>query len=495
MLIRMRSPGPPMPVEADEPEYARRWLVFATVGIGSLMSTIDNSVVNLALPSLRDVFHVDLGTVVWVILTYLLVSTSLVLTMGRLADFVGRTRLYNLGFVVFTAGSLLCGTAPNIITLILFRALQGAGSAMINSSSTAVLLDVFPLRQRGQILGLQSATFASGNLIGPSVGGFLLTFFGWRSIFLVNIPIGIVGMIFAFKFLPKQQGQRGVRFDVPGSVLVGITIVCLLTALNQGQEQGWQPLVMALTGLFLTFGVAFLVREARAPVPLLRFGLFRVPGFTPSLTAQTLSTLAYSSNLFLLPFFLVSLQGRTEAQAGLILVASSVTSAIMSPIGGWLADRFETRYVASLGLAIMMFGFWLYSGAREDWSAAQIVVRLVVMSIGSGLFNSPNASAAFRYVPAVERGLAVGTMSFIRNLGFTTGAAFAAAIWTMRREAAAQALNLTPDSVPASVAGLRDTWLVIGALLTIALVASALRPKAQPAAAAATWEPVPVEAP
>jgi len=437
---------------------------------------------------------VDLSVVVWVVLTYLLVSTSLVLTMGRLADFVGRTRLYNLGFVVFTLGSLLCGTAPNIIALILFRALQGVGSAMINSSSTAVLLDVFPLRQRGQIMGLQSATFASGNLIGPSLGGVLLTFLGWRSIFLVNIPIGIVGMIFAFKFLPKQEGTRGVRFDVSGSVLVALTIVSLLTALNQGQDRGWQPVVVVLVVLFVAFGAAFLVREARAAVPLLRFGLFRVPGFSSSLVAQALSTVAYSSNLFLLPFFLVSLQGRTEAEAGVILVASSITSAVMSPIGGWLADRFETRYVASLGLLVMMFGFWLYSGARQDWSAAQIVVRLVVMSIGSGLFNSPNASAAFRYVPAAERGLAVGTMSFIRNLGFTMGAAVAASIWTLRRQAASQSLQVPADSPLAAVAGLRDTWLIIGALLAIGLVASAIRPKAE-AAPPAAWERVTAEAP
>ncbi len=462
--------------EAD-PQFTRKWLVFATVGIGSLMSSIDNSVVNLALPSLRDVFHVDLGQVEWVVLTYLLINTSLVLTFGRLADMVGRTRLYNLGFIIFTVASALCGAAPGLIPLVAFRGIQAIGASMITCSATAILLDAFPRRQRGQVMGLQGATFAAGNMIGPSLGGFLLTFLGWRSIFLINVPIGIVGMIFAFRFLPRQYGQRGVRFDLPGSILVGLAIAFLLLALNQGQELGLVNSVIVLGCLAIVAGAAFIVRELRAEAPLLRLSILRTAGLSNALLAQAMSTMAYASNLFLLPFFLVSIQGRPAAQAGLILLAASLTSSIMSPVGGWLADRVDPRFVSSTGLSIMLIAFFLYSGVDASWTPFDMVIRLVLMSIGSGLFNSPNASSAYRYVHPADRGLVAGTMSFVRNGAYTSGTAIAASIWTIRRAADSQSLNLPVTSSQAGIAGLHDTFIFVAALILVALVASLMKPK------------------
>ena len=460
-----------------EAQYPHKWRVFATVACGSFMATIDLSVVNLALPSLRDQFGIDLAQVEWVVLTYLLVITSLLLTMGRLADLMGRARLYNLGFVVFTIGSILCGASPTILALILFRVIQAVGASMLISSATAVLLDAFPTSQRGQVMGLNGTIFSAGAMVGPSLGGVLLTYFGWRAIFLVNVPIGILGMVLAFRFLPRQAGTRGIRFDVLGSVLVGLAIVSLLLAVNQGQQQGWTFLVIVLAGLTVALIAAFVARELTAKEPLLRFGLFRTPGYTNAMIAQAMSSLGNASNLFLLPFFLVSIQGRSEAQAGTIIIASSITSFIVQPLGGWLADRFEVRYVASFGLAIVIVGYWLYSGVDAAWSATDVVLRLIVTSIGMGMFMSPNANAAYRYVVPQERGLAVGTMAFVRNLGFTVGTAVAGSVWTLRRAADAQALGLDPASKQAGVAGLHDTFLIVAALIFVALLASLARPR------------------
>jgi EmrB/QacA subfamily drug resistance transporter len=460
----------------SEPEYPHKWRVFATVACGSFMATIDLSVVNLALPSLRDQFGIDLAQVEWVVLTYLLVITSLLLTMGRLADLVGRARLYNLGFVVFTVGSILCGLSPTILALILFRMIQAVGASMLISSATAVLLDAFPASQRGQIMGFNGTIFSAGAMVGPSLGGVLLTYFGWRSIFLVNVPIGILGMILAFRFLPRQPGVRGVRFDVLGSILVGLAIVALLLTVNQGQQQGWTLLVELLAAATVALIAGFVLREFTASEPLLRFGLFRTPGYTSAMLAQAMSSLGNASNLFLLPFFLVSIQGRSEAQAGTIIIAGSITSFLVQPIGGWLADRFEVRYVASSGLAIVIVGYWLYSGVNAAWSATDVVLRLVLMSIGFGMFMSPNASAAYRYVAPVERGLAVGTMAFVRNLGFTVGTAVAGSVWTLRRAAYAQALGVHAASKQAGVAGLHDTFLIVAGLIFLALLASLARP-------------------
>ena len=462
----------------SEPRFANKWLVFTTVACGSFMATIDLSIVNLALPNLRQTFDIDLSQVEWVVLTYLLVITSLLLTMGSLADMVGRTRLYNLGFVVFTAGSILCGAAPSILALILFRAVQAVGASMLISSATAVLLDAFPASQRGQVMGLNGTIFSAGAMVGPSLGGFLLTYFGWRAIFLVNVPVGLLGMVLAFRVLPRQHGTRGVKFDVLGSVLIGAAIVLLLLAINQGQLQGWSLLVRALVASAVAVGAAFVMRQLKAEAPLLRFGLFRTPGFTNALLAQSMSSLSNASNLFLLPFFLVSIQGRPEAQAGTILIAGSITSFLVQPLGGWLADHFEVRYVASGGLAVVIFGYWLYSGVRASWSAFDVVWRLVVMSIGYGMFMSPNAAAAYRYVAARERGLAVGTMGFVRNFGFTVGVAIAASIWTLRREAQARVLGVDAATKQAGVAGLHDTFLIVAGLIVLALLCSLARPTA-----------------
>lgn len=462
-------------VSPSEQQYSRRWLVFATVACGSFMATIDLSAVNLALPSLRDSYGIDLAQVEWVMLTYLLTVTSLLLSMGRLADLVGRTRLYNLGFVVFTVGSILCGVSPSILALILFRIVQAVGASMLISSATAVLLDAFPASQRGQIMGLNGTIFSAGAMVGPTLGGVLLTYFGWRSIFLVNVPVGILGMLLAYRFLPRQHGTKGVRFDVLGSVLVGLAIVCLLLAINLGQQLGWVPLVEGLGAITVVLAVGFVVRERSTAEPLLRFGLFRTPGFSSALVAQMMASLSMSSNLLLLPFFLVSIQGRPEAQAGTILIASSITSFLIQPIGGWLADRFEARYVASGGLVVALTGYWLYSQVNAGWSPFDLIWRSVVTSIGFGLFMSPNASAAYRFVVPAERGLAVGTSGFLRNLGLTVGTAIAGSVWDLRRRAAAGALGVAPTSSVAGVAGLHDSFLMVGGFLIVALLCSLSR--------------------
>jgi EmrB/QacA subfamily drug resistance transporter len=390
---------------------------------------------------------------------------------------VGRARLYNLGFVVFTAGSILCGASPSILALIFFRVVQAVGAAMLISAATAVLLDAFPASQRGQIMGLNGTIFSAGAMVGPTLGGVLLTYFGWRAIFFVNVPVGVLGMALAFWVLPRQAGQRGVRFDIPGAVLVGAAIIFLLLTINTGQQSGWTAQVIGLAALALALTAAFIVREATAREPLLRFGLFRVPGFTNALIAQSMVSLANSSNLLLLPFFLVSLQGRPEAEAGLILLASSMTSFLVQPVGGWLADHVEVRYVASCGLGIALLGYWLYSQVDPTWSPLDIVWRLVVMTVGFGMFLSPNATAAYRYVAATERGLAVGTMGFTRNLGFTVGTAVAGSVWTLRRAADASALGIDAGSLRAGIAGLHDTFLIVGGFIVVALLCSIARPR------------------
>ena len=459
-----------------EDRYANKWLVFATVACGSVMSQIDTTVVNLALPTLRQTFGIELAEVEWVVLIYLLVITSLVLVVGRLADLIGRTRLYNLGFVVFTVGSVLCGLSPNIGGLIAFRAVQAVGAAMITSSSAAILLDAFPLRQRGQVMGLNGGLFSVGAMIGPPIGGLLLTYVGWRAIFLVNVPVGILGMTMAFRVLPRQPGRKDVRFDGLGAVLVSVGVAALMLAVSVGQNEGWTPLVISLVVIAPVLLASFIGWQLVTTAPLLRLALLRTPGFPNALLTLMLMVVGVSSNVFLLPFFFVTIQTRSAAQAGVLLLTLSITGFIIQPLSGVIADRFEERYVASTACVLAVAGFWLLSRLSIGSTTLYVVLALVVMSAGQGLFWTPNSTAAYRYIPGAERGIAVGTFSFVRSFGLAAGTALAASVWTLRRTAAGQALGLPAASPQASVAGLHDTFLILGGLMLVALLASLIRP-------------------
>jgi MFS family permease len=223
----------------------------------------------------------------------------------------------------------------------------------------------------------------------------------------------------------------------------------------------------------------FFIQERRAAAPLLRFGLLKTPGFSNSVAASMMTTLCQTGNSFMMPFFLVTLQGRSEAASGLILLTTSATMTVMSPVGGWLADRYEARWVATAGLLISMTGYLLLSRSSVSWSQWDVVGRIFLLAIGSGLFQSPNSSSAFAFVSTGDRGAASGTMAFMRNFGFSLGTALAGSIWTLQRAHRATTLGLDPSSIQAQLAGMQDTYVVLAGLLVVAVLASVSRPRRQ----------------
>ncbi|HEU5370605.1 MAG TPA: MFS transporter, partial [Ktedonobacterales bacterium] len=273
---------------------AYKWVALAVTTVGSLMAAIDSTIVILGLPNMLEDLHSNLVLITWVTTGYLLATTILMLTFGRLADMFGRVKMYNLGFIVFTIGSVLCGLAPTDKVLIVMRLIQGAGGAMLAANSMAIITEAFPVNQRGQAMGINAITWGAGSVLGPVLGGFILAFTSWRWIFLVNLPVGILGTLAAFLLLHDiAPNPKGERFDIPGMLLFLVGIVCLLLGITEGIGPGWlSPPILALFAVAIVTLVAFVFWERRAAYPMLDLRLFENRRYAFSVAAATLQSLA-----------------------------------------------------------------------------------------------------------------------------------------------------------------------------------------------------------
>ena len=479
------------------------------------MSTLDSSIVNVSLPSILTDFGSDLATIEWVVLAYLLTITATLLTFGRLADIAGRKRVYTIGFGVFTFGSLCCGLAASPFQLILARVVQAVGGAMIQANGLAITGAVFPKEERGRALGINGTVVATGIATGPAVGGLLVNAFGWPSIFLVNLPIGAIGIGLALLVLEERRisfppggSREGQRFDPAGALLVSVALVTLLLGLNQGHERGWgsPPIVALLVAAAISFA-AFLAVERRVAAPLIDLGLFRVRAFAAGSLAALLSFLAVSTNAFLMPFFLQLVLGYDPARAGLLLTPTPLTLAVVAPLSGWLSDRFfGARILSSIGLGVTCIALALLGGLAADAHYADVLVRLILLGVGLGLFNSPNTSAIFGAVPRERYGTAGGFVSMVRNSGQVVGVALAGAVLLAALAPAVGEIGLDalrPGGAPgverrplvdAFMTGQRRAYFVAAALAATGVVVSLARGRRAPAEHARGATPAPAPA-
>jgi EmrB/QacA subfamily drug resistance transporter len=475
----MRSPFLSPPLPQSSPHY--KWLVMGVVALGTLMATIDSSVVNIALPVISQQFHARITATVWVTLSYLLTVTVLLLIFGRLGDLLGRQRVYGGGFLAFTVGSALCGLSGSLGQLILFRAVQAVGAAMMFANGGALITAAFPASERGRALGINGSVVSTGLTLGPSLGGFLLDWAGWRSIFYINLPIGLVGML-AVRFLlhPEEVGREHRRFDFPGAFLLGGGLLAFTLALTQGRQFGWDsPWVdggLVLAGLCLG---AFILQERRTAHPMIDLTLFRNRLFTAANVAGFLNFVAGFSNVLLMPFYLQQLKGFSPSQAGLMMTAVPLTTLFVAPVSGWLSDRFGSVGLSSTGLFINAVGFLWLSRLDGTVSPADVTWRLILVGVGNGLFQSPNNSAIMGAVPRPRLGVASGFIALVRNLGMVTGLAIAGAVFESR-QAALQGQGLAGPL--AFLGAFRTTYWMAAAILLVAMGVSLVRgPQGEPA--------------
>ena len=408
-----------------------KWVALSVTTIGALMAAIDSTIVILALPQMMEKLHADLVSMIWVIMAYILVSTVLLLTFGRIADMFGRVRLYNLGFVVFTVGSALCGLSPSAITLIISRLVQGAGAALLMVNSPAIITEVFPPHQRGRALGINGITWALGGIIGPLLGGLILTVANWRWIFYINVPIGIAGSLWGFYALKEMTvHKRGEKFDGAGALTFSIGLVALLFALTMGIQFNWfSPAILSLFGLFVVMTALFFIRERRADTPMLDLTLFRNRIYNFSVLAAMLQSLAMFAMNFLIVFYLQAVRGYDPLTAALMLIPLSIVSAVMGPLSGFLADRIGARAPATAGVILQAVSLlWFIFTLTPTTPYGTIVVGLLLVGFGGGLFWSPNTSAAMNGAPRDRLGIASATLATLRQTGMVTSFALALAV-------------------------------------------------------------------
>ncbi|MCC7129307.1 MAG: hypothetical protein B6D39_09315 [Anaerolineae bacterium UTCFX2] len=470
------EPASRHPLSSSQPDPfqenpSRKWWILLAIGIGTFMSALDGSVVNIILPVLKDHFISSVSTVEWVVTIYLLVLSGVLLGFGRLGDLHGHKRIYLSGFGVFLLGSFFCGLAPSIEILIFFRAVQALGASVLQANSPAILTSSFPGRQRGQALGLQATMTYLGLTVGPSLGGWLTDQFSWRAVFYINIPVGITAFILSLIFIRADApSAKRVKFDFLGAGLFMVGLVLLIFSLNQGYLFGWTswlvlgPIILSVLALG-----GFWMVERRAENPMLDLSLFSSRVFSSSVVSAVINYIGVYSITFLMPFYLIQGMGFTPSGAGLVLTAMPIVMAIAAPLSGSISDRIGTWLPALAGMSMLSLGLYLLSGLTIDSSLTEIVIRLAFVGLGIGVFISPNTSALMGAAPRHRQGIASGVLATARNAGMALGVALAGAVFTTVIGTAAN------PSALETIAGFQTSMIVAAAICALGIFTTAFR--------------------
>ena len=390
-------------VDPASPDY--RWWLLAVTSLGALLASLTSGTLVIALPDILRDLHTDLFSLLWIVVGYTIVTTVLVLNAGRLADKFGRARAYMVGMVIFTLASIGCGVAPDSVTLILGRVVQGVGGAFMFATSSALVTDAFPRRELGRALGINAMVVGAGLILGPILGGWLTTF-GWRSVFWINVPVGLLGVVLAYLVLVEQaRPQRAVSNDWFGSGLYLLALLALTTSMAFGGIYGWTTwwIVGGVILFAITMPVLLWV-ESRVRTPLLDLSLFRDRLFLMGNLTGLLNGVARNGVLFLLVFYLQGAEGKDPVEAGIELAPLAIGLLVLSPISGALADRHGSRLLATAGMLVTAAGLAGLTTIQVGTPYWQLAIWQLVIGAGSGLFNSPNTSAVMGVVPAEKRG-------------------------------------------------------------------------------------------
>jgi EmrB/QacA subfamily drug resistance transporter len=469
----------PLPLQAIARRPSYRWFVVGTVCVGAFMGQVDASMTQMLLPRLEADFTARLSTVSWVAVAYILAMASFMPIFGRLADMIGRKLLYTGGFLLFVLGSGLCGFAPSLPVLIVFRVLQGVGAALMTANSIAIIVLATGQQERGRALGLQSAAQAIGLGVGPAVGGLILDTLGWHWVFWINVPVGLVGALLGWFIIPQTGALRPSRFDWSGALLIAPALTAVVAVLNQGYAWGpSSPLLIGCVALAIVFFALFVRAERRAATPLIDFRLLRRAAFLAGNVANFFAYAMLFGVFFLIPFVLVRVYQDSALAAGLRLSIVPVMLGLLAPIGGILYDRFGARAVTATGMLVCLAGLAVLYAFLDGTASSlpAVMLGLALFGVGQGLFVSPNTSAIMATAPDELTGEAGSLLNVVRYLGISTGIAGAASLLALALAAMTGADGATLHaSAPAMVAASRDVILLLACFGVLAGVLSLMR--------------------
>lgn len=456
-----------------------QWAVLGVVLIGATMSALDISIVNIALPTIKREFDVHLSLIEWVSIAYMIVLAISLPIVGRMADIFGRSLLYNIGFGVFVVGSAICGLAPNAIVLIVARALQAIGAGLLQANSVALITQVFRSRELGRALGIQAAVQATAMALGPFIGAVLVAWVGWRAIFYVNVPIGIIGGIAAHFVLPRYHPtRRRQRIDYPGIVLFTAALMGVALAVNQAQTSGWgAPVVLIEMALGLIGLALFVMTEHKAKSPTIDLSLFRHYRLIAGNVTAFLAYYALFTVLFLLPFYFEQVLGYGTLMSGVLLMPVPASMAVLAPFAGAVTNRFGVRTLTLAGSAMLTLGCFLliFTSAARD--PVLLIVAMVILGAGLGIFTPANNRATMAATPRDKLGVMGGLLNMMRSVGLIFGIDISGMLFVMVANSHAEmipthrgtSLALAFLSKPAFMEGFH---VVMASLAAIALLSA-----------------------
>lgn len=446
--MQTESKGVPVSYQEDPQIQKRRWLILVVLNLFTFMSTLDGSIVNIALPVISKRLDLQVAEAEWVVTAYLLMICAAILFFGKLGDIVGKIKVFKWGMIIFTVGSLLCGFSSTLTMLVGSRLIQALGASMTMANSQGIITDIFPANERGRALGLIGTFVSLGSIAGPSLGGVIVSALGWEYIFWVNIPVGLIAIVLGWRTLPADRTKLRVKIDKSGSLLFPLFILALFSGLLLGQQIGYRdPRIIAALIIAAVVFIVFIWIETRKSEPMLQLSLFKSPLFSLSILCGFLVFVANFCFNIIAPFYTQSILNLSPSQAGLLMMLFPIVMVIVAPLSGALSDKIGSELLTFAGLIVMVIAQVGLAGLHGSSPIFLVGVWIGMLGLGSGLFQSPNNSLVMSKVPRTQLGIAGSINSLVRNIGMVVGITVA---------------TTTLFGVMSSLAGQRVTGLVPG---------------------------------
>ncbi|MDD3225324.1 MAG: MFS transporter [Clostridium sp.] len=404
--------------------YKNRWIILFTVLSATFMATLDGSIVNVALPDMATKLNVSTSAIEWVVTSFLIVVSAAILLFGRLGDIIGKVKVFKFGLILFTFGSFLCGLTDSLTILILARIIQAIGASATMATNQGIITHVFPANERGRALGIVGTFVALGAMVGPPLGGIIVSMMNWKYIFLINVPIGIIVFFMTVKVFPKSQESLDEKLDIKGALLFMVSIIMLFVALEEGQNNGFNSgIVICFIASIIIFAL-FIFVEMKSKEPLLDLNIFKNSLFTISIICAFISFTAISASNIILPFYFQNAQGYSAEIAGLLMMVSPITLSIVAPFSGYASDKIGSEILTLVGLIFTSIGLLLISTLHANSLPIYFIGFIVIMTVGNGMFQSPNNSLVMSTVTKDKLGIAGSVNGLVRNIGMVSGTSF-----------------------------------------------------------------------
>jgi len=464
--------------QANNISNKNRWFILLIVVMLTFMATLDGSIVNVALPVMAKSLNVSSAGIQLVVTSYLIIISATILVFGRLGDIVGKTKVFKFGIALFTLGSLFCGITHSLPLLILSRVIQAIGAAGAMANSQGIIAEVFPANERGKALGITGTFVALGSLVGPPLGGFIVDGMSWEYIFLINVPIGIITLFYSFKILPKGHKAARGKLDGLGALLFMFAIVPLFVALGLGQEVGFtEPIILVSFLIAIISFITFIMVEKKRESPLLQLEIFENKLFSLSIFCGFISFVAIFCSMIIQPFYLQEVMKFSPASTGLLLMTFPLILAVVAPLSGHLSDKIGSEILTFIGLMLTSTGLLLMSTLNEHSSIISMVLFIGTMSIGNGLFQSPNNSLVMSTVPKDKLGIAGSINALVRNLGMICGIALATTILynRMSYKIGQHVTSYVVGRNDAFIYGMRIVYITAASICMVGAILTSLR--------------------